>query len=252
MVEKNIIIDGLNIHLYQSDGFDFRRSVVFLHGWGSQSSHLKSLFSGCKNFVALDLPGFGKSERPKSTWSIGDYANFFEKLLLKLKIENPVLVGHSFGGSIILKYCSTHSDVKKIILIGSAGIRNDSKKLFIYKIGAKIFNIFFSLPIVKLLKDKIRKNFYVSIGSEDYLNAGEMRDIFQKVIKEDLREDMRNIVVPAALIWGENDKETPIMDGIEMNKLLLNSQLFKIPNAGHYVFLDNKNEFNKIFFEQVS
>ncbi|HEX8974249.1 MAG TPA: alpha/beta hydrolase [Patescibacteria group bacterium] len=252
MIEKSVIIDNLKVHFYQSDLLDNEKTLVFLHGWGSQAMHLKGVFSQCENFIAIDLPGFGKSEVPKNAWTTKDYSDFLEKFLEKNKIKKAIFVGHSFGGSVIIKYCSAHPEVEKIVLIGSAGIRNKNTKIFFYKIGARIFNIFFALPVLKDLRLKIRKGFYSAIGSEDYINAGEMAATFQNVINNDLREDMRSVKAKAVLIWGENDKETPVSDARLMNELLENSELFVIPEAGHYVFLDNKTEFDKKFFPQTS
>jgi len=251
MIEKNSIINGLNTHYYQSDMFDPHGAVVFLHGWGSQAADLKGIFSQCVNAVAIDLPGFGKSEKPRKPWTTRDYAEFLGIFLEKQDITDPILVGHSFGGSIIIKYCSTHPQVKKIILIGSAGIRNKPLRLVFYKIGATMFNLIFSLPILKTFKMRMRKKFYASIGSEDYLHAGEMKETFQNIIDEDLRKDMKKVTAEALLIWGEDDTETPLAIAREMSVLLPKARLFTIPGADHYAFLDNVTEFDKIFFAQL-
>ncbi|EKD58969.1 MAG: Alpha/beta hydrolase fold protein [uncultured bacterium] len=251
MPEKNIIVNGLNVHFYQSEELNCDGPVIFLHGWGSQASHLKSVFEKSENFIALDLPGFGMSERPSSVWTTAEYADFLRDFLLKLSISKPVLVGHSFGGSIIIKYCASHKDVEKIILIGSAGIRKKSSRLVMYKTGARIFNSLLSLPVLKKIKHYLRRKFYTFIGSEDYLDAGEMKDIFQKVINDDLTEELKRLDVETVMIWGEEDKETPISDANNMHELIRKSKLFVISGAGHYVFLDNKDAFNKIFFEQL-
>ena len=113
---KNIIIGNLNIKYYRNVAIDKKNVLVFLHGWGSQAMHFQKTLEKCTNFVAVDLPGFGDSEIPTSAWSLDDYANFIRDFLKKMGIENPVLAGHSFGGSVAIKYCAQNHGAKKLIL----------------------------------------------------------------------------------------------------------------------------------------
>ncbi len=248
---KNSIIRGLDIKYYQTADFDKDDAVVFLHGWGSEASHFHKIFEQCKSAVAIDLPGFGKSEIPSIAWSLDDYANFVEDFLRKLEIKNPIIVGHSFGGSIGIKYCAGGNDAKKLILIGSAGIRRKTVKKYGLFIIAKILGLILSLPGTRILRDNLREWFYKKIGSEDYINAGSLAETFSKVISEDLRNDMKKIHVPTVLIWGANDRDTPLEDGKIMEQLIPNSRLYIVPDAGHYVFLDDEQKFSEIFLAQV-
>ncbi len=251
MLQKNIMVENLNINFYRSDNFSKSNALVFLHGWGTESLAFKNILAKCENFAALDLPGFGRSDFPKEAWSVSDYADFLEKFLEKLEIKNPILAGHSFGGRIIAKYCSSRKDVKKIILIAGAGIKKKKTKFFFYKIGAKVFRLIFSLPRLRGLRDKLRRNFYKSINSEDYINSGRLKETYQKVIAEDLSGDMKKISAETVLIWGENDAETLLEDGKKISNLIKNSKLFVIKNAGHYVFLDQPEKFNAIFLKET-
>lgn len=250
--KKNIIIQHLNIQYFQSEKIDKNNTLIFLHGWGSCSMHFRKTLEKCENFVAIDLPGFGNSETPKTPWSLDNYALFIKEILKKLDIENPILAGHSFGGSIGIKYCSTGNSCKKLILIGSAGIRKKKgAKKSIFFILAKFFGMLFSLPLLRNSKDIIRKYFYKAIDSEDYINAGALTETYRQVISEDLTDDLKKINTPTILIWGEHDKDTPLQDGELMQKLINNSRLFVVPAAKHYVFLDKEKEFDEIFLSQI-
>lgn len=251
MVQKSVIINNLKINYYQSENFN-KNALVFLHGWQSQSLHLKNIFSNFSNFLAIDLPGFGISEIPKEIWSIKNYADFLKDFLIKLNIKNPILVGHSFGGSIIIKYAARGGDAKKIVLIDSSGIRKRGFRVWAYFILAKIFKIIFFIPGLKQFKNKLQKIIYKIIDSEDYLNAGPLVESYKKIISEDLSEDLKKINTEATLIWGENDRDTSLKNGRLMSSLLKNSKLFIIKNAGHFPFLDQKEEFNKIFQKEIN
>ncbi len=251
MIQKNIIVENLNINYYQSNDADRNKTVVFLHGWASEALIFRNLLNKCSNFITVDFPGFGKSDFPQKAWGVSDYSDFLGKFLNNLNIKNPILIGHSFGGRIIIKYCAQGGTAKKIIIIGGAGIRNKSLKLFFYNAGAKAFKFLFSLPGLNVFYKGIRGKFYKAIKSEDYVNSGKLKETFKKIISEDLSEDIRKIRSNTVLIWGEKDAETPLIDGIKMNKLITNSKLCVIKDSGHYVFLDNPNEFNKIFLKEL-
>lgn len=252
MLQKKIIINNLNINYYQSDSFDANKdALIFLPGWNSQAILFKNTLEQCDNFIAIDLPGFGKSDCPATVWSLSDYAQFLKTFLEKLNLKNIILAGHSFGGSVIIKYCAGNHLAKKIILIDSAGIRTKSIKKTAYKIIAKILKIILALPGLSLFQNKIKKGLYRFIGADDYVDAGCLKKIYLKIINEDLQDDMRKINTETILIWGKNDKDTSISDGLLINKLIEGSKIFIINNAAHYVFLDQPQEFNKIFFEQI-
>ena len=161
-------------------------SVILLHGWG-QSTKAMSIINNhlCSSFTVynIDLPGFGLSDKPISPFSTLDYANILKDIIDYYSINNPIIIGHSFGGRVAIKYTSIYDNVDKLILIDSAGIVNKKKltyyiKIYSYKLLKKIF----SLPILKKYKDKVLKNF----GSTDYKNACEvMKKTLVKVVNED-------------------------------------------------------------------
>ena len=251
MLEKQLIIAGLKINYFQSDSLKNDGIVVFLHGWGSRAEHLKSIFGNLPNFVALDLPGFGGSDLPLTPWGMPEFAGFLRLFLAKLEIKNPILVGHSVGGSIIIKYLSQGASAKKAILVASAGIRKRGLRIFIYKIIAKFFKLIFLFPGINIFKDKIRKKFYSAINSLDYIEAGKMTESYKKIIHDDLTDDLRKVKTEVVLIWGEHDQDTPLRYAKLMQKNIAGSKLFVISDAGHFSFIDRPKEFGEIFSKSL-
>ena len=249
--KKTIIVDNLSIRYYQSADFAGSGALAFLHGWGLQALSFSKTLEKCQNVIAFDLPGFGESQMPEIAWSIVDYASFLQRFFEKLHIEHPILVGHSFGGNIAIKYCAEYGDVQKLILIGSAGIRRKTLKKLLYLILAKVLKVVSFLPGLTQLRERVRKSFYTAIGSEDYIQAGALTEIYRKNIGEDLQKDMGKIKIPTILIWGENDDAVPAADGRLTESLIKGSRMFVIPGAGHYVFLDKEKEFEEIFLKAL-
>jgi len=251
MIGKEIIIDDLKIHYYQGDNFDKNNTIAFLHGWNSEALHLKAIFSELDNFIALDLPGFGKSDLPRTAWAVAEYAELLQKFLKKLEMVDPILVGHSFGGSVIIKYLFNGGAAKKIILVSPSGIRKQGLKIGLYKVIAKIMRVALMFPGLSFFKDKIRKKAYKIIDSEDYIEAGALSESYKKIIREDLSEEMQKIRTKTVLIWGERDLSTPLVQGELTHKLIENSELYIIKNAGHFSFIDQPAEFKKIFSREI-
>ena len=119
-------IDDLKINYIQyGKGSD----ILLLHGWGQIIEMMKILgdhFENNHRITILDFPGFGKSDEPKTPWSVEDYSLLVGKLVKKLKIKNPIIIGHSFGGRVAIKY-SSMNEVNKLVLFGAPCIREQKR-----------------------------------------------------------------------------------------------------------------------------
>ena len=232
-------------------------NLILLHGWGANIDSFNLIFdelAKTHKVYALDLPGFGKTQAPSQAWSVGDYTNFTKEFLDKLKIEKAIFLGHSFGGRILIKLANKHPGLfEKMILTGAAGIKSkDNLRKNLFKAIAKTGKTILSLPGLNGLKTKARKKLYTAAGTEDYLTAGELKKTFLKVTAEDLTPFLANIKTKTLLIWGEQDKDTPIQEGELMQKLIPNSKLHVIKNAGHYAFIDQPRKFLDIVSKTLS
>lgn len=251
MIKKNIIVANLNITYYQSSTFEPKGALVFLHGWQSQALHLKSIFENLDNYIAIDLPGFGLSEQPKAAWAATEYAAFLEELLRKLDVSEPTLIGHSFGGSVLIKYLSNGGQAKKIILIDASGVRIQTPKKIFFKLLTKSMSIFTRI-LPASTTQMLRKRFYSAINSSDYLEAGNLKESYLRIISEDLQTDMQKVDAPTTLIWGSDDRDVPLTYAKIMNDKISNSKLYAIPEAGHFPFIDQPNKFKEIFSKEIN
>lgn len=238
-----IIVQNLAIE-YQDEGTG--PAMLFLHGWQDNLHTFDSLvplLAPAWRMVRLDLPGFGKSEVPKEDWNLDKYIQFVKDFIQKLNLQVSVLVGHSFGGRIVIKGIATKNlQANKIILIGSAGISKNRKfRKLTLKIIAKVGGLVTYIPPLNFWREKIRKKMYSQIGS-DYLEAGALKETFLKIIEEDLGLAAKNITKPTLLIWGSNDMETPLTDGEQLVKLIYGSKLKVINKAGHFVHQEKPQE----------
>ncbi len=214
------------------------KDVVLLHGWGQNIQMMDPLGKLLKNcrITILDLPGFGSSMEPSFAYNISDYASLLHEFLKELKIDNPILIGHSFGGRIAIYYASIYP-VSKLVLFGSPFIKgeNDSLKLKVFK----------SLKKIKFLNNfaEVMKN---HLGSEDYKNAsGVMRQILVNTVNTDLSSNASKITCPTLLIWGNNDEAVPVSEAKKLESLIDDSALIVL-NGTHYCYLENLNHISCI------
>lgn len=244
-------IDNIRINYEQKGSGDL---IVLLHGWGSNIklfSNLIDLLSKKYTVVAMDMPGFGESQEPPSAWCVDDYVDFVIKFLADYDAKQVMLLGHSFGGRVIIKLNSRKDlpfTVSKVILVDSAGIlppksNKKSWRTRKYKMG----KAFLSTKIMRKLAPNALEKLRVKYGSADYVAASPlMRQVLVKVVNEDLEPLLPNIKCPTLLIWGVNDTATPLSDGEKMEKLIPDAGLVKLENAGHYSFLEQQFLFNRV------
>ncbi len=239
----NITINGLNIE-YTEKGSGI--PVLFLHGWGSSFKFYENIMDALSNrckTVAVNFPACGNSEKMKEPWNLQNYCDFVLEFMQKLELDNPIMIGHSHGGRVILKMVGEGMvNPSKIVLLDSAGLI--PKKTAKQKFRARSFEFIkkvLTLPIIKnyskSLLDKARKHY----GSADYNAADEvLRKTLVSLVNTDLREILPNINASTLLIWGEKDTDTPLSDAKIIESLIKDSGLCVFENAGHFAFFEQQ------------
>lgn len=224
------------------------QTIILLHGWGKQKStetyyHQTSEIFRKKGFTvyAPDMPGFGKSPKPAHPFTLADYADFVRSFIAKHHIQKPILIGHSFGGRVALKYVSRDdTGVQAVVLAGTPGYSPVSKikwiaSLIISKIGA----IVFSLPGLSRIADKVRERYYFLIGARDFYRAeGAMRQTFKNIVGEPLDDLMKAVRVPTLLLWGQEDIIVPVRIAKRMEQTIPQAKLIVFPHGQHSLITD--------------
>lgn len=206
--------------------------IVVLHGWGLNSTRyttLKKLLLQINSKVLVpDLPGFGKNKKIAKPLYLRDYVDFVRKLVRKHKISNLILIGHSFGGQVALKYTEKFPQtIKKLILTGVPIYKeNNSFKRTLLYVFAKLGKLFF--------QNFGKKFLYRLVGSYDYYKADPLLKLTLKnIFAENISLIARRINSPTLLIWGDSDKHTPLWIAQKGVKLMQMAKLVIIKGADH-------------------
>lgn len=212
------------------------KPLLILHGWGSNNGKWQKVGEllaekGIKVIIP-DLPGFGDSQRPSMAWELDDYCEFITEFIKLLNLEKFYILGHSFGGALAVK-CSLKfpEKIDRLFLVGAACFRRTALRKKLFYVIAKVFKIFSFFPGYS----SFRKGFYKFIvRKSDYPYAeGIMKDIYLKIIKEDLSDVLPGVQIPTVIIWGEKDDVTKIKDARLINEKIKGSRLEIIPGANH-------------------
>jgi pimeloyl-ACP methyl ester carboxylesterase len=243
MNENKVVVEGL-IANYRSLN-NGKKAILLLHGWGDNSATFDGLISKVKgdySFYSLDLPGFGQTELPKETWGLDEYARFVGSFIKKINIHPFCLVGHSNGGAILVRGLASGSITgDKLILIASAGVRGEYKgRVKVLRIVTKAGKLV-SAPLPKSTKNKLRRKVYDRVGS-DMLVAENLQETFKRIVEDDVRDDAKNLELDSLLIYGNQDKATPVSFGKILSENIKNSHLEVLNDAGHFVHKDNEDE----------
>ncbi len=240
MINKKVKIEDLDInYLEVGKGLN----LVFLHGWGGSKDSwlpiIKQLDLNQYHCLAVDMPGFGESDRPNKAWHIEDYVAFLENFLAAtIPGQQYALVVHSFGGRVAIKHASAHPPLlTRMILIAAAAIkRPKTRGLIIVEYISKFVKKVFSVPLLKVFQPLLRKTIYKLLYVHDYeTSKGTMVATFLNSINEDLTPYLPKIKVPALIVWGTMDRYVPVIDAGTMLALINQSQAKIIRGGTHNV-----------------
>ncbi len=208
------------------------KTLVFLHGWGQNIMMMKSLADHFINndVIIIDFPGHGRSKEPEEVWTLDDFVEMVHALLNELGVENPTLIGHSFGGKVSLIYASKYN-IDKLILFGSPFKVKKNPNSLKVRFLKKMKN----MPGMKNFAEFAKKH----MGSDDYRNASKiMREILVKHVNEDITEKVRRIKCPTIMIWGDKDMAVPLEDAYELSSYIKDSAVIVYDGCTHYAYLE--------------
>ena len=231
MIFINIIVDNINIsYIEKGTG----QPIILLHGWGQTKETFNDLINSlCEEYkvIAIDLPGFGDTEIgvPLDLFSVAELIYHFVE---QMNIKKPIMIGHSYGARIVSIYGSKYN-VSKIVIISGAGIKQ--KISIINRLKIRIYKFF------------KKRNIILKLGSKDYINSDNVkRSMLVNAINTDLSKELTTISVPTLLIYGKNDKVTPLDLGYKMKNKIKYSELIEVEDCGHFPYIEKPTIFRLI------
>lgn len=268
---KFIQIDKYKIaYVDQGEG---DKIILFLHGLGSYIPAWKFNIKELKNYfrcIAIDLPGFGKSDKKIHPGSMEFYADVVNKFVHSIGIDKVNLVGHSMGGQIAITCALNFTNtIDKLILIAPAGFERFTKEeIQVIKNITKPEN--FLTTDIKQIKANYELSFYrfpddaqfliedrIQISEDDEFHnyCVAISNSITGMIEQPIFEQLKNINQKTLVIFGKNDSLIP-------NKYLHQTtteeiakqgtaqipkaKLEILSNCGHFAQIEKSKEVNEL------
>ena len=168
-------------------------------------------------------------------YSLNDYLLEVKEFIYKNGLVRPNVVAHSFGARIVIKGAANDSQLfNKLVLTGAAGLK---PRLTVKKAVKR--------AAFKTLKPFLKRERLERFYSPDYRSLSPvMKESFKLIVNEHLDGELYKISNPTLLLFGKNDKDTPLYMARRLNKGIKNSTLKVFDNAGHFCFIDKSAKFN--------
>jgi pimeloyl-ACP methyl ester carboxylesterase len=123
-ISRARLTTGPALHYLEQGPCTAEEAVVFVHGWPDSAHSYSRLLAALPTryrAVAMDLRGFGDSDRPSSGYTINDFAGDVAALLDTIGLTGVTLVGHSMGSFVARRVAVTRPDlVRRLVLVGTA------------------------------------------------------------------------------------------------------------------------------------
>jgi len=240
-----------------------KQPIILIHGLGQLG--MKDWFNIIptleKNYhvIALDLPGFGLSGGAKGRFRPTNYAHVIAAVSRNYTTQKPIVMGHSMGGAVALRYAEQYPQrVKQLILVDAAGLLEKSafiKHIAAFEFGSQLPKVVqqqiekvneFSASVVEsttqsnFISHFLQNNDYAwnwLVSDSSNMNAA------LSLVEEDFSQAVEKIRIPVDIIWGEKDTVAPLRTGKVLNKQMKDARLQIIPDAGHVPMKSHSSQF---------
>lgn len=241
-------VDGARIHYVEAGQGE---PVVLIHGLNASTYSFRYIIPELAQrfrVVALDLKGFGHSERPtKSDYSLSAQADVVAGAMEQLSIERAMVIGHSMGGAVSMRLALRHPErVKRLVLVDSASDREFGRGLGVAPLLRPL--LYLAMPFTvqsgRYRRMALRAQVHdTALLTPEFVEAhfrpsrmkGHRRALGALMVDRRRDEPLRpeEIGAPTLILWGEHDRFLPPEAGGELALRIPNARLDLVPSAGH-------------------
>ena len=248
------------------------QTIILVHGLASNAGFWRyniPELSKKYRVIAVDLPGYGKSQKGDYPYTLSFYADEIKKLVEELKLKNVVYVGHSMGGQIGLILSMKYPNLlDKLILASPAGFEKFDRGE-----GDWLRSVMTIKGVKSTNEEGIRRNlsinFYNFCDKWEWMveervrmrKAADFDEFAYTVVKcvnamldEPTYDKLSEVKTPTLIIYGRYDGLIPnpyLHPGFSSDvyekgaKGIKNSKLVQLDNAGHMIQIEKADEFNQ-------
>ena len=258
---SSLQVEGYNIHYEQAGSGP---PVILIHGHSSSwRCWRETILALSPHFTvyAIDLLGFGDSDKPGYDYTIENFARLVKGFIEAAGITRASLVGHSMGGTTAICMAIRYPDlVGSVVLVGSPVSRLWPLPLRMMTLPL-IFDIPYSVLPRRFIKFGLKRAAVASADgsieqfleewAEDSIKAA--REMSRKSMRDlgriDYTGSLGEIRAPALIVFGDRERLVPLIQAETLNRGIPNSKLVIIEGTGHGVMFEKPEEYNRVVLE---
>ncbi|MEQ0562014.1 alpha/beta fold hydrolase [Amycolatopsis sp. NEAU-NG30] len=268
----------LHEHVPPDGGGD--EAIVLLHGIAGSAETWAPVLARCaawnRRVLALDLPGHGESEAPRTDYGLGALASVVRDVLAVSGVRHATVVGHSLGGGIALQFAYQFPEMcDRLVLVGSAGLGPEVSPVLraaalpgapvTLALAVNRVTLAIARAVARLgrrlggslkpetrelarhfgsLADPARRRAFLFIARSLIDLRGQRASALDRLYLAE--------TVPILLVWGARDPLIPVTHGRRTAGLLPDSRLTVLENVKHFPHVADPDGFCLLLNEFVT
>lgn len=252
--------NGIKLHyLEKGEG---EQTVIWLHGSGpgaSGYSNFKGNYPAFSeagfNNIILDLPGFGRSDKPNNVnYDLDFFVTCLNHFIEQLDLGPCVLLGNSLGGAIALGQTLSHPDtVSRLILMAPGGV--EERETYFQMEGIqRMVTIYNQGPMdTEKMRQVMSLQLYDSSGLTDDILAERAKvavtqpaNLFSTMMVPNMTSKLSEIQVDCLGFWGTNDVFNPPSGTHKFLDNMPSARFILLNRCGHWVQVEHRDYFNRM------
>lgn len=273
MEDRYIQVGNIKARYWDTQGSG--TPVVLLHGLGASVEVWSATFpalDGHRRVLAVDLPGFGRSDKPEASYTLSYMADFVRGFLDVMAVERATLVGHSLGGGVALRLAlDIPARLERLVLIAPAALgRGGSpvlRLMFLPGVGELLSRPsragterFFKLAThdPRVVTDAIidvafqlaqlpgaRQAFLRTLRAQAN-GLGQRNSVFGPILA-----GLGRVAAPTLVLWGRQDRIIPVAHA-KVARAIAGARVEVWDGCGHLPMIECSEQFNRLLLEYVS
>jgi len=266
---KTISIHGHEVRYFRAGEGP---ALLLVHGMAGSAAtwkHVLPRLARDYTVIAPDLLGHGRSAKPRSDYSLGNYAAGLRDLLVALGIERATVVGHSLGGGIAMQLAYQHPErVERLVLVGSGGLGREVSPILrmLTLPGAEylmpLLFTSYSRDIGNKISMMLRRGGLRAPAAEETwrafvsLTEAENRAAFVKTLRSVIDFSGQSVSahdrlylaahMPTMIMWGGRDLIIPVDHAYVAHAAMPGSRLELFPESGHFPHSEEPDQFVRV------
>ena len=230
-----------------------KRTIVFIHGWACHLGVWREQISALADkarLILIDLPGHGKSDKPKTAYSMDFFGEAVLAVVREAAVDQAIFIGHSLGVAVICRVCGQAPEKVAAVVSVDGHLRQpygtaEQVAELLTPFGSpqyldharNIILTFFPNPGTEALRDRVMAEM---LATPQHVMQSALRALFEP---NHVDWNLKKVNVPVLVINVPSFRWTKGLKRYVEDRSP-RSEFVVMPDAGHFPMLEKPAEFN--------